>query len=134
MRRFRSDPWSVAKALVLMSCLLTAVVPAAAQGRGDLKAGADVYAGECAECHSVRPNKNKKGPSLFAVMGRRAGEEPGAKYSEAMRQSQWIWDAATLRRYIAAPKGALPGGTMKYEGLNDPKAMEDLIAYLATLK
>jgi cytochrome c len=101
---------------------------------GDLKRGADVFAAECSECHSVRPGKNKKGPSLHAVIGRKSGELSDFKYSDAMRQSGWIWDAETLRRYLAQPKRALPGGTMKYDGLPEPKVLEDLLVYLASIK
>lgn len=108
-------------------------LPAAAAG-GDAKLGADVFAAECAECHSVRAGRNKKGPHLAAVWGRKAGAVSDSKYSDAMLQSAWVWDEDTLRRYITLPKRALPGGTMKYEGLSDPKAMSDLLAYLATLR
>lgn len=129
MRKSRSEAVAATACLWLLSCAL-----APARAAGDIKAGADVYAAECAECHSVRPNRNKKGPTLFATFGRRAAEVPDAKYSDAMRHSSWVWDADTLRRYLLQPKEALPGGTMKYEGLRDPKAMEDLLAYLATIK
>jgi cytochrome c len=119
---------------VPLSCaaLVLTALPAAAAG--NVKVGADVYSAECAECHSTRPNKNKKGPSLFGVVGRRAAELPDAKYSEAMQRSGWVWDADTLRRYLHHPRAALPGGTMKYDGLRDAQALEDLVAYLATIK
>lgn len=119
----------------LGALLLAASRPAlCADPAGDVKLGASVFAAECAECHSARPGKNKKGPTLFAALGRRAGEVPEAKYSDAMRRSGWTWDAETLRRYVAQPREALPGGTMKYEGLRDPKALNDLLAYMSTLK
>jgi len=126
MHRSRSS----AIAVVLGACLTQAVQ---AQP-GDVKRGADVFAAQCSECHSARAGKNKKGPTLFAVMGRRAGETPDFKYSDAMRQSGWNWDSETLQRYLAQPKSALPGGSMKYDGLSDQKALEDLLAYLGTLK
>jgi cytochrome c len=111
-----------------------AAAPVHADPTGDAKLGATVFAAECAECHSVRPGKNKKGPTLFAVFGRRAGEVAEVKYSEAMRRSGWTWDADTLRRYVAQPRETLPGGSMKYDGLRDKKALDDLLAYLATAK
>lgn len=119
------------RAVVVAACL--AASPAA-HAAGDAMRGSDVFAAECAECHSVRPGKNKKGPTLFATLGRRAAEVPDAKYSDAMRRSGWVWDAETLRRYLAQPREALPGGSMKYEGLRDPKAVEDLLAYLASVR
>lgn len=71
---------------------------------------------------------------MHGILGRRAGGLPDFKYSDAMRGSAWVWDAETLQRYLAQPKRALPGGTMKYDGLADPKALEDLLAYLTSLR
>lgn len=101
---------------------------------GSVQRGAEVFAAECSECHSARAGKNKKGPSLHGISGRKAGELADFKYSDAMRGSAWLWDAETLRRYLTQPRRALPGGTMKYDGLADPKALDDLLAYLASLR
>lgn len=102
---------------------------------GNAAAGQDVFAEHCAECHSVKEGKHKKGPSLFATLGRPAASLPGfANYSAALKASGKTWTAPTLEAYITNPKAAVPGGTMKYDGLDDPKARADLIAYLATLK
>ncbi len=114
--------------------LLAAAAPAAIAQADAVQRGTDVFASECAECHSVRAGRNKKGPHLSAVLGRKAGTVPDVKYSDAMRASGWTWDTDTLRRYLAQPRQALPGGTMKYDGLADPQAMAALLAYLATLK
>ena len=43
---------------------------------GDAAAGADVFKSECAECHSVKQGRNKKGPSLFGIVGRASGSLP----------------------------------------------------------
>lgn len=117
-----------------MMAAATCLVQAAHAQVGDVKRGADVFAAECSECHSPRAGKNKKGPSVYAVVGRKAGELPDFKYSDAMRNSGWNWNADTLRRYVTQPRRALPGGTMKYDGLADANALEDLLAYLSSLK
>lgn len=118
-------------AWLLAAC---AALPAAAQPADAVKRGSDVFAAECAECHSVRAGRHKKGPSLFAVVGRKAAQFGDFEYSAAMRASGWTWDADTLQAYVAQPRRALPGGTMKYDGLEDPAAMTALLAYLATLR
>ena len=101
---------------------------------GNAAAGQDVFAENCAECHSVKDGKHKKGPSLFAVLGRPAGAAPGFLYSAALKASGKTWTADAIDAYITNPKVSVPGGTMKYDGLADAKARADLIAYLATLK
>lgn len=49
-----------------------------------------------------------------------------------MKASKIVWTPERIEAYITAPKKVVPGGTMKYDGLDDPKARADLIAFLAT--
>lgn len=130
MKRRMTAPVRLLYGLCL-TLLAGAAVPAHAAG--DIHRGEDVFAQECAECHSVREGKNKKGPSLFAIVGRKAASIGDVVYSDALRQSGLTWNAASLDSYIAAPRKAVPNGKMKYDGLGDAKAREDLVAYLATL-
>lgn len=116
---------------------LSLVPLAFASGRveaADVRHGTDVFAQECAECHSVREGKNKKGPSLFAVAGRKAAIVADVAYSDAMKASGIVWTPAALDAYIADPRKSVPGGKMKYDGLADAKDREDLLAYLGSLK
>ncbi|CAK0774124.1 cytochrome c [Gammaproteobacteria bacterium] len=93
--------------------------------------GASVFSEECADCHSVTSGKNKKGPSLFGVVGRTPGSIAGFNYSEAMRANHTAWSKSRLNAYISAPKKIVPGGKMKYDGLSDAGSREALIDYLA---
>jgi cytochrome c len=70
-------------------------------------AGGDVFATECAECHSVREGKNKKGPSLFGVVGRKAATVPDASYSDALKASGITWTPDN-RRLPAARRSSCP--------------------------
>lgn len=101
---------------------------------GDASAGADVFKAECAECHSPREGKNKKGPSLFGIVGRPAGSIADYNYSDALKQAHWTWTTDKLHDYLSQPaKKANPGTKMKYDGLDDTRQLEDLITYLGTL-
>lgn len=99
----------------------------------DAKHGADVFAENCAECHSVKEGKNKKGPSLFGVVGRKAGTVADVAYSDAMKQSGISWTPDKLDAYVTDPRKAVPGGKMKFDGLPNAAERADLIAYLYTL-
>ncbi|WP_172204892.1 cytochrome c family protein [Niveibacterium sp. COAC-50] len=99
----------------------------------DAKHGADVFAENCAECHSVKEGKNKKGPSLFGVVGRKAGTVADVAYSDAMKQSGISWTPDKIDAYVADPRKAVPGGKMKFDGLPNAAERADLIAYLYTL-
>ncbi len=102
---------------------------------GDAKKGVDVFAEECGDCHSTVPGKNKKGPGLVGVNGRKAGSVADfSGYSDAMKQSGITWAPEKIDAYIAQPKKVVPGGKMKYDGLPDAAARADVIAYLMSLK
>jgi cytochrome c len=120
-------------AALVFAVLTSAGSPALAAG--DAKAGVKVFSAECSECHSVKEGRNKKGPSLFAILGRKAADLPGADYSESLRKTGWTWNEETLRARLSKPaREANPGSKMKYDSLRDAQALEDLIAYLATVK
>jgi cytochrome c len=89
----------------------------------------------CKACHKVDAGANGIGPSLFGVMGSKAGTAAsGFKYSPAMAGYGKVWDEATLTAYLADPKGAIPGNKMTFAGVKSPDDVKAIVAYLATLK
>lgn len=119
--------------LVLMSGFFINMLAVNVQAAGNPSHGEDVFSAECAECHSVREGKNKKGASLFAVVGRKAATISDASYSDALRASNIVWTTEQLDAYITSPKKAVPNGKMKYDGLESAADRADLLAYLATV-
>jgi len=114
--------------LAAAAVLLMASAPAARAADG-----AALFATHCAECHSLKEGKDKKGPSLFASFGKPAGGRSGFVYSDALKASGLVWTAETLDAYLAAPGKKLPGGKMKFDGLQDAAERAALVAYLATV-
>jgi cytochrome c len=111
---------------------LLACAAAQAQPAGDVKKGATVFATECAECHSMKEGKDKKGPSLFGITNRKAAQREGVAYSDALRASGMVWTTEHLSAYLTAPQKTVPGGKMKYNGLANATERQDLLAYLAS--
>ena len=101
------------------------------QAAGNAAAGSDRFDEECAECHSLKAGKNKKGPSLAGIMGKTAGQVPDFVYSDALRNLHRPWTHDLLDAYLKFPRGAVPGGKMKYDGLPDAQARADIIAFLS---
>ena len=101
-----------------------------ASAAGSIKKGAAIYKRECAECHTMKDGTNKKGPSIFRLIGRKAGTIANYDYSSAIKDSGIVWSTEKLDLYIKNPNKVVPGGKMKYEGLSSAKSREDLIAYL----
>jgi cytochrome c2 len=99
----------------------------------DVQDGKRVFLANCSICHTVQPDRNLVGPTLFGVVNRHAGEIPGFHYSMANRQSGLTWDPQTLDRYLAAPRKVVPGTLMTFPGLKDPEKRADVIAFLGTL-
>ena len=118
-------------AAVLLAVTAMSTLPAAAQ---DSAAGEKVFKIQCAACHSAVAGKKGVGPNLFGVFGRLAGSLPDFHYTAANKDSGLTWDAATLDRYLQAPRTVVPGTTMTYVGLKNDTQRADLIAYLATVK
>lgn len=128
-------PVSLLKSSLLAAALalpLTAL-PLTAHAAGDPAAGKTIFA-RCAACHSIKDGENRVGPSLFGVVGRKAGTEPGFTYSPAMKGSGLTWTPAELESYLANPRQKLPGIKMIFAGLPAQADRDNLIAYLTTLK
>ena len=96
-------------------------------------AGADVFADNCAVCHSPDAGTNKLGPSLFGVVGRKAGSVADYAYAPAMKSVGLTWDAATLDKYVTDPQSVVPGTKMLFPGIKSADDRKALIQYLATL-
>ncbi len=118
--------------LMLSSAAILIMTALPAMAAGDAEKGADVFAENCADCHSMTPGKNKKGPSLSGIVNRNSASVTGfSNYSQALRDSGIVWTVDKLDAYIADPGKAVPGGKMKFDGLDNAGDRADLLAYLS---
>jgi cytochrome c len=100
-------------------------------GAADAEHGRQLFVA-CAACHSDRPDA--LGPNLKGVLGRKAGAREDFRYSNPMKRAGFTWDETNLREYLADPQAKVKGNRMPFSGLADPKDIDDVVAYLATLK
>lgn len=105
-----------------------------AQAAGDAAAGKILFTQKCGLCHAVEQGKNKIGPSLYGVVGRKAGSLDGYTYSEAMKNANRTWDDATLDDYLTNPRQKIPGVKMIFAGLPEETDRQNVIAYLSEQK
>jgi cytochrome c len=89
--------------------------------------------GQCLMCHSDVEDRSAIGPSLFGVVGRKAGSLPGYAYSPAMKAAGWTWDQAEIDHFITDPHTMVPGTKMSFAGLKNPQQRAEITGYLATL-
>lgn len=101
----------------------------------DADAGRNVFRQQCALCHSAEPTDNggAQGPELHGIFGRKAASNPAFSYTQALRNSNLTWDAATLDRFLAAPTEVVPGSSMVV-AVPQQADRENLIAYFKGLK
>ena len=109
-----------------------AVIVASASGAWaqDLAAGETSFK-KCLPCHSVGADaKNKVGPVLNGLEGRKSGTIEGYTYTDANKNSGITWDEAVFREYIKDPRAKIPGTKMVFAGIKNDKERGDLWAYL----
>jgi cytochrome c len=117
---------------ILVLCVLGTTAGVSARA-ADVEAGKKEFK-KCALCHTTEPGKNKIGPSLFGIVGRKSATLENFNYSEAMKKFDHTWDEETLEKYLADPRGVIPGTKMIFPGIKDKSERDDVIAYLETLK
>ena len=96
--------------------------------------GEKTFKKHCTACHTVEKGKNKIGPSLAGIIGRKAGSVEGFKYSEANIKSEVVWDEAKLEVYLEDPKKFMPGNKMVFNGVKNADERKEIIAYLKAAK
>lgn len=106
---------------------------ASASEIGDAARGAQLFS-QCKACHEVGPDaRNRIGPHLNEVFGRRAAGLEGFKYSRSMERAGadgLIWTLETLDPYIENPRILISGTRMSFRGLDDPEDRADILAFL----
>jgi len=121
----------------MKAVVLAAVLSAAAMGMAqaqDLAAGEQSFR-KCGPCHAVGPEaRNKIGPILNGLDGRKSGTIPDYNYSEANKKAEIIWGADSFKEYIQSPMAKVPGTKMAFAGIKNQKEIGDLWAYLAQFK
>lgn len=115
-----------------------AVAPLA-QAEGDPAKGDELFnkyslgGSRCATCHNLQVDRPKIGPSLYGVIGRKAGESDGykARYSQTLKDADMVWDEETITKYLTQ-KDYLPDNLMwrqAYSGISEEQAAH-IVAYI----
>src|SRR5579883_597981 len=115
---------------------LSALILIASSAMASAALAQDVDAGKtsfnkCMACHSIGEGaKNKVGPELNGLDGRKSGTAPDYNYSDANKNSGITWNATTFKEYIKNPMARVPGTKMAFAGIKNDEEINDLWAYI----
>ncbi len=116
---------------------LTALAVIASSSLASAALAQDAAAGKtsfnkCLPCHAIGEGaKNKVGPELNGLDGRKSGTAPDYNYSEANKNSGITWNEATFKDYIKDPKAKIPGTKMTFAGIKNETEVNNLWAYIS---
>ena len=116
-----------------LSALVVVTSLAAASGAlaQDAAAGKSSF-NKCLACHAIGEGaRNKVGPELNGLDGRKSGTADSYSYSEANKNSGITWNKDQFLDYIKDPKAKIPNTKMVFAGIKNEKEANDLWAYLA---
>jgi len=113
---------------LIVIAAMTAASGALAQ---DAAAGKTSF-NKCLACHAVGEGaKNKVGPELNGLDGRKSGTAESYAYSEANKNSGITWSKDQFLEYIKDPKAKIPGTKMVFAGIKTEKEANDLWAFIS---
>ena len=107
--------------------VIVGLAPASAQEKDPQSA----FNTNCRQCHTMKEGDNRLGPSLYGIIGKKAGTATNFAYSSSLKNSGITWDEATLDKWIADPDSIITGNNMKpYTGMTDVATRATIIAFL----
>jgi cytochrome c len=114
--------------MIMAAALLLA--SAGVAGAQDLAAGATSFK-KCAACHDVGPTaKNKVGPVLNGLDGRKSGTVANYNYSDANKGSGITWNEESFLDYVKDPRAKIPNTKMAFAGIKNEAEAKSLWAFI----
>ncbi len=97
---------------------------------GTIEHGKKVFK-KCSACHVVaKGGKNKIGPTLYGVLGKKSGSVPDYKYSKALAAYGKVWSYEEMNGFLIKPAAHIKGTKMAFAGLKNEKDRASVILYM----
>jgi cytochrome c len=115
----------ITRSIALGSALIATL--AVGGTKGDIIAGRAAFEKRCGGCHAL--DRDKEGPRLAGVVGRKAGTISTFPYSDALKKSAVIWNESVLDKWLTDPENVIPESDMAFR-LDKPAERAAIIAFL----
>jgi cytochrome c len=115
---------AAAGAFVLLLAGVTLPHTGRAQSRASEK---ELFDKRCGGCHAL--DRDKEGPQLHGVFGRKAGSVTSFQYSDALKKSGIVWTEGTLEQWLADTDKLVPNNDMTFH-VERAEERQAIIAYL----
>ena len=120
------------KTLTFTALVALSITAAASTAMAQDAAAGKTSFNKCLACHAIGDGaKNKVGPELNGLDGRKSGTVEGFSYSDANKGSGITWGKDQFLDYIKDPKAKIPGTKMAFAGIKNEKEANDLWAYIS---
>tara|TARA_B100001996_G_scaffold377503_1_gene360221 strand:- start:56 stop:589 length:534 start_codon:yes stop_codon:yes gene_type:complete len=97
---------------------------------GSIEHGQKVFK-KCSACHVVtKGGKNKIGPVLYGVLGKKSGSVSDYKYSKALVAHGKVWSYEEMNGFLIKPSAHIKGTKMAFAGLKNEKDRASVILYM----
>ena len=121
------------KKLTLSALIVIASAATATSALAQDAAAGKTSFNKCLPCHAIGEGaKNKVGPELNGLDGRKSGTAPDYNYSDANKNSGITWGEAVFKEYIKDPRGKIPGTKMTFAGIKNETEINNLWAYVSS--
>ena len=111
--------------------VVTSLAAASSAPAQDAAAGKTSF-NKCIACHAIGDGaKNKVGPQLNGLDGRKSGIAADYNYSDANKNSGITWNKDQFLDYIKDPKAKIPNTKMAFAGIKNENEAADLWAFIA---
>ena len=101
---------------------------------GSIEHGQKVFK-KCSACHVVaKGGKNKIGPALYGILGKKSGSVSDYKYSKALAAYGKVWSYEEMNGFLIKPTAHIKGTKMAFAGLKNEKDRASILLYLNSQK
>ena len=100
---------------------------------GTIEHGQKIFKKCCASHVLAKGGKNKIGPVLYGVMGRKSGAVSDYKYSKALIAYAKVWSYEEMNGFLIKPTAHIKGTKMAFAGLKSEKDRASVMLYMNSM-